>query len=370
MAMNVHRIMGEAHPQARLLVDIDQVVPRIVDAIGHARDVVNIEMFNFASNGSGGAVADALAGAVERGVEVNVIVDQAALIGTPPLGALRQIRRLRSIGANVVLNNYLADHPGASYTDHRKVVTVDGEIAFIGGINLGKITDSYHDAMFELRGAAAHQLSHEQALRWQEVGKVVSARHGAALHDAARGARLVSSPVRLIRNAPHIKQFDMTEYYLDRIRGARDRIWIASPGYSDLRIVDALADAARRGVDVRIISPGKPPLRLPIIIWNARANLRRVMDAGGTVYEYPGVSHLKALITDNECALGTYNATRRSAEHDQEIGVTSSHPQVVGQVEHLLSEDIARSRRLTGEDMERPVQRATNFLLDRIKLEY
>lgn len=368
--VSVKPVMGAAHPQAQLLVDVDRVVPAMVDAINHARSVVNVEMFNFASNGSGQAIADALKGAIRRGVEVNVIVDQVTLFGLPVLGAFRLTRELKRMGAHVVVTGVLADSRAARHTDHRKVITVDGNTAYLGGINLGKITDSYHDAMFELHGAAAADLCAEQARRWQEVSGYVSSRHQATLADARRGARIAQSPLQLQINAPHLKRFDLTEHYMARIASAKHRIWITSPGYSDLKVVRALADAARRGVDVRVMIPGKPPLALPIIVWNARANLREVMRAGGRVYEYPGISHLKALIVDDEASLGTYNATIRSARHDHEIGVTSRDPRIVRQIGGLLRSDLAQSRVLKPSDIRGVGQSIMNFLRDEFMFQY
>jgi cardiolipin synthase len=342
----------------------------MIDAINDARSVVNVEMFNFASNGSGRAVADALAGAVRRGVEVNIVVDQAALIGIPPLGTLRIMRRLQSLGANVVFNGFLADAPGGRKTTHRKVVTVDGRRAFMGGINLGKLTDHYFDAMFELRGASAAALSADQARRWQEVGGAISSRHSATLRDARRGARYVAPEISLLTNAPHRRQFDLTNYYLGRIARARKRIWVSSPGYSDLTVTRALAAAARRGVDVRVVIPGKAPLAIPIITWNARANMREIIAAGGKVHVYPGVSHLKMLITDDEGMLGTYNATERSAKYDYEIGAISASRSVLAQMEQVMQAAISRSPRINLSDIRGIGQRMVNVVMDTFEPEY
>lgn len=112
---------------------------------------------------------------------------------------------------------------------------------------------------------------------------------------------------------------------------------------SDRDVLADIADAARRGVDVRIIAPGKAPIAPPVN-WVGRAHLEDVVAAGGRAWETPGTIHRKAIIADDETILSSYNLTKRSASHDHEVGVRTKDPAFVQAIEGLLANDIASSR--------------------------
>ena len=323
----------------------------ITQAVDGAKQVVNAEFFGFSDAGKGAKLVDSLEAAARRGVEVNVLTDFIS-VGALPVGSYQRMRsRIEDAGGNVVLTSRIPGSPRAKeapalkHVDHRKVVTVDGTTGFVGGMNLVKLTDSYKDTMVGLTGVDAARLAADQLDRWSRVGGPRTERHERTVEQALGGAPVVPDEpdaLRIVANAPEQERFEVTEAYRDLIRGAKERLWIASPGISDRDIMNDINDAARRGVDVRIVSSQKAAVAPPIG-WVARGHLSTLDEAGGTGYEVPGTLHRKAMIADDEAVLSSYNLTKRSANHDHEVGIRSSNPKFVGEVERLLQSDIDSS---------------------------
>lgn len=348
----------------------------IVDAIDGATKVVNVEFFGLIDAGKGEWAVDALERAARRGIEVNVITDMTSYASLP-LGAFHRMRRrLEAAGATVHTNLQLPFGPNKnsakSHIDHRKVVVVDGEQAFTGGINYYKVEDDYHDSMLELSGPQAARLAAEQLDRWERINRGATDVHKATVRQALNGASLlVNDPndMHLVTNAPEQGDFQLSDTYRDMIRNAKKRVWIASPSYTDKELMQLVDEAAERGVDVRLIAPGEAPIGLPLILWVNRTHLRDLQRKGGKAYEIPEVLHRKSLIVDDEVVFSSFNMTGRSKKHDHEIGVRTKDPEFVRAIEQVLERDMARAlpveqrKRSAGESL-------TDFLVDTLKLSY
>lgn len=327
------------------------ITPAVVDAIDGAKQVVNVEFFAISDGGKGAHVVDALVRAAERGVEVNVITDATAVGALPIPSWLRMKHRIEQAGGEVKVNLRV---PGLSslvpeglrHVNHRKSVTVDGATAFVGGINFIKLEDDYHNSMVQLSGVSAARLASEQLTRWQRVGGTVSQRHAASVEQALQGKALIPTDpkeMRIVSNAPDERRFDITDGYVELIRGAKRRLWISSPGYSDRALLDEIAAAAARGVDVRLIAPGTPPLGIAPINWIGRSNLKRVMEHGAKSYEIPETLHRKSIIADDEVIFSSFNITGRSKTADHEVGVRTRDPEFVKAIEATLAKDMDRA---------------------------
>jgi len=182
-----------------------------------------------------------------------------------------------------------------------------------------------------------------------------------------------SAAVEVLDNSPTkgARVAEVSDFYRQSIRTAKDRLWIASPGWTDPDMVSDITAAATRGVDVRVITSGKPPLHAPPIIWSTRSALRELLAAGGKIFETPNVSHTKAIVADGAAAVGSYNITRRSALHDHEIALATHEPEVVQQVAQLFLNDFAASKRLTTAETTSGLgQRGMNFLSDKFHFGY
>lgn len=321
----------------------------IVDAIDGAKQVVNVEFFGISDGGKGAHIVDALERAAQRGVEVNVFADSISYTALPVGSFVRLKNRIEDAGGEVETNlrmplvNNVVD--ARKNVDHRKVVTIDGTTAFTGGVNYMKVEDDYKDSMVELHGVDAARVAADQLDRWRRVGGTVSPVHEQSVKDALKGASLVPSDpneMRVLKNAPDTKTFELTDAYRDLIKGAKERVWVSSPGYSDQELVGLLNDAAKRGVDVRLVAPGKNPLGIPVINWVGYSHLRELIGYGAKAYAIPEVLHRKGLVVDDEVVFSSMNVVKRSSEKLHEIGVRTKDPEFVQAVANTLIADMDR----------------------------
>ncbi|MCW2950606.1 MAG: Cardiolipin synthetase, partial [Thermoleophilia bacterium] len=277
-------------PPQWTLFDEDHATGAIVDAINGARQVVDAEFFAVAGAGKGAQLTAALVAAARRGVEVNLIADFTSLVAPPPGAFIRMRRDLEQAGAHVVLTSRAPfsrrtrAFPGLGNVDHRKVISVDSTTAFTGGMNFTTITDSgFRDSMVRLSGIPAARLAADQLDRWQRVGGAVSATHRTSVRDALGDAPQIPSDANelaVLSNAPEQRRFDLSNAYRDLIRGAQRRIWLTTPGLSDQSLIGDINAAAKRGVDVRIITSGAPILGVRLLYWVGRSHLKPLSGVG------------------------------------------------------------------------------------------
>ena len=361
------------------LWDETTVTPAMVSAIDGARQVVNAEFFGITDAGKGAHLVGALERAARRGVEVNVIADTVSKVALP-LGSYQRLqRKIEDAGGRVIDNfriPFVKDHddaPGLKHVDHRKVVTIDGTDAFIGGINFIPLEDDFHDSMLQVTGSTAARLASNQLERWKSVGGVISERHAASVEQAMQGVKLAPddpNEMRVVQNAPQTGDFALSDLYREKIRSAKERLWVSSPGFSDQELMQDLNDAAQRGVDVRVIAPGKPPLGIPVINWVGRSHLRELVEHGASASDIPAVLHRKALIADDDVVFSSFNITGRSKTHDHELGVQTKDPEFVAAIEKVLMDDYASGTKLDPSSKRSWGERFGDFVAQKLKFNY
>lgn len=294
----------------RLLENGEEYFPRLIAALNAARGSVLLETFILAEDDVGRQLAEALAAAARRGVQVALTVDG---FGTAELSA-DYMASLARAGVAVRMfspgHRLLGRRANLFRRLHRKLVAIDGSIAFVGGINLsvdhlvqaspiakqdyavevqGPAAQVIHTFMLEAIGAGTKR---PQAMRWRRPAVRDNAVPDAGLPGAAL---LVTRDNQAHRN-------DIERHYLMAIRAARREIVIANayflPGY---RLLQAICAAAQRGVDVQLILQGRPDM-----LWVKRtvdmlyAHLR---ESGVRIFEYcERPNHSKVAVVDDDWA--------------------------------------------------------------------
>lgn len=299
-----------------LLENGEELYPRILEAIAEAREEIVLETFIWMEDGVGCKLLDALVAAAGRGVDVRVLVDG---YGSPAFSAgfLERIRRagihLRSFDPQPT---FLHIRTNILCRMHRKVVVVDRERAFVGGINFSDdhLRDfgelSKQDYAVEIAGPLVHDI-HQYC------------RHGAELHSGPPWKRLRywlrRFPRRMINPREdaqalfvyrdnHEHPTDIETMYRAGIRAAQKRVIIANayffPGY---RFVRDLRRAAQRGVEVSLVMQGKPDR--PITVWAASILYADLLAAGVRIFLYTERPlHGKvAVIDDRWATVGSSN---------------------------------------------------------------
>lgn len=277
---------------ARLLDGGREAYPAMLEAIWGARAEVFLEVYSFSPDGIGARFIEALSAAARRGVRVRVVIDG---LGSTP-GAHEVAASLSAAGCDAeIFGRALGLLAGRLRRNHRKILAVDGEVAFLGGMNIGDeygVPDGRPDET-----------------PWADLALEVRGPPAAWLLDRARRERGASppGPVRVwlsgIGGGRRLRKLHVTAF-----RRARARLLVAHAYFlPDRRLVRAIAGAARRGVDVKLVLAGRSdvPLAQPA----TRRLYRKLLRAGVAISEWNrSVLHAKAATVDGERLLvGSFN---------------------------------------------------------------
>ena len=263
-----------------------------------------------------------------QGVEVYFMYDDFGCISTLPWHYHEQ---LNAEGIHCTISNKFS--PVLSHIhnnrDHRKITVIDGKVGFTGGINLA---DEYinavekhghwKDTAMKMEGEAVQNLMALFLTNWNTQSKMLPL--GYAKYMDAQPANTEGNGIVIPFGsgpAPIYKDSIGKDVYLNMIHAAKQYLYITTPYLiCDRELLSALCLAAKKGVDVRIITPHIPDKQ--IVFWMTRSNYRVLLNAGVKVYEYtPGFIHAKNFVCDDTFAVcGTINLDYRSLVHHFECG--------------------------------------------------
>lgn len=236
--------------------------------------------------------------------------------------------------------------------DHTKLHVIDGRVAFVGGMNLGaEYRYTWHDLMVRVEGPIVTDMARIFDDRWrsEKWGPDWNAfrnRPAAAGVSSVREGNHV--PLRLLRTDAGDGKREVLRAKLSAIRSAKKRVWIETPYFSADDLTRELTRAVQRGVDVRVIVPSMPDSKLMKKV-NV-AELGDLLKTGTRVYEYPGMTHLKAIVCDGWLMFGSANCDTLSMRINRELNIATSDPATVQKFEHQVFEpDFRRSTPLTAE---------------------
>ncbi len=285
-----HAAARPAGGEARLLDGGREAYPAMLAAIRVARHDVLLEVYAFSPEGIGAEFIAALSAAARRGVRVSVTIDAW---GSAP-GTSEVEAALEAAGCSVrVYGSVLGILAGRLRRNHRKILAVDGEVAFLGGLN---VADAY-------TGAAPGSVP------WADLALALRGPVAAWLQGRARRERGWSppGPVRVwlsgLGGAKRLRR-----RYLKAFGRARRHILLAHAYFlPDRHVLRSIAAAARRGVDVRIVVAGK--LDVPLAGAATRRHYRKLLRAGVHVSEWTrSMLHAKAAAVDGRrLLLGSFN---------------------------------------------------------------
>lgn len=336
------------------LRDGKEAYPAMLEAIASASTSVHLETYILRSDRTGWLFARALAERARAGVQTRLIFDSLGSLGID--GAYLQ--HLRNQGVQLLEYRPVAPWRrrwGWGRRDHRKILVVDGRIAFTGGIN---IADDYADPAHggggwrdyhvRIEGPAAYELERLfRAVWYRETRRWF---HSAGRPDPAPG----NSRVHVAANQEFVRRHLIRRSYLHAIREARRRILIANTYFiPDRGIRRELYAAVERGVDVRVLLPETSDV--PVAAYASRHLYARHLRRGVGLYAWPGaLHHAKVVVVDGAWAsLGSYNMDHRSWLHNLEVTLNVLDPAFAARLEELLIEDFSRARRIEAAVWER-----------------
>lgn len=327
-----------------------------------ARDHINLEYYVLSDIAQDGvSLSDILLDRLRHGVVVNVIYDSYGSRETPAAF----FTTLRSAGARVMEFNPL--DPFSSRTgwspndrDHRKIMVVDGRIAFTGGINLDKAYENPPAAGAPRDGDAANAYWRDTAVRIEgpavgELQKLFLATWHAQKGPDLEAARYLPRPtspgvqrIRIVGSEPGIRRPVYYVSLITAIRSARRRIWLSSgyfvPPHQER---EDLNEAARAGVDVRLVLPSVSDVQ--DAVYAARAAYGDLLEAGARIWEVQNaVLHSKLAVVDSVwSAIGSSNLDRRSVVFNNEADAIILGRETAQQIEAILRADMDASHEVT-----------------------
>lgn len=329
----------------KLLVDGEATFDSILRGLAQAKDYILLQFYMIHDDGLGARIKDTLIERAKAGVRVFVLYDEIGSQGLTQnyLDALREsgvkvssFKTTQGAGNRFQLN----------FRNHRKIVVVDGKSAWVGGHNIG---DEYlgHDPDFRpwrdthvrIDGPAALQLQAVVVGDWYWATRELP-----DLSWEAVPANESDVAVMIVPSAPSQRLETAGLMFTTALQSAKRRIWISAPYFvPDEAVMKALELAALRGVDVRIITTGKPD-SLPVYL-AAFHYMNELRDLGIRFYAYsPGFLHEKVMLIDDEFStVGTANFDNRSFRLNFEVSAIIVDRTFAADMEAMFTRDFEHS---------------------------
>lgn len=347
--------------RARLLVDGPQTFAAMKTAIAGARRRILLESYIVEDAGVAAEVATLLLKKAAEGVGVALIYDAVGSISTPT----EFFDRLRAGGVKVCAFNPVKPERRwgmgrITHRDHRKLLVVDGDVAYTGGINISRVygsgsfgrsrrapdadalKDGWRDTQIELRGPVVPVLAEVFADTWRKQaceGELVMTLPAAARSEP--GGRIV----KVVASDANEQGNRIYSSLLAAVAAATHSIHLTMAYFAPGRdFVAALTDAARRGVDVQLVLPGRSDFAL--VLHAGRAYYSQMLDAGVKLYEMEhAMMHAKTAVIDGVFStVGSSNLDWRSIVSNNELNVIVLGDDFGAEMEAVFERDRATSR--------------------------
>ena len=311
----------------------EQAYPAMLAAIRAAKRSVWVSTYIFGTAGIGSELIEALAEAHRRGVDVRVLIDGVGELYTwPRAGPL--LRRHAVAVARFLPPRLLPPSLHINLRNHRKMLLVDGDTAFSGGMNLDArhlVADSQQrrpvvDMTFKLQGPVVALLEAIWATDWRFAT-------GESLPLSVRAGVRGNARCRVVAGGPEQNREPLVALLLETVAGARRRVAIMTPYFlPPPPLIGVMQATALRGVRVDVVLPAQN--NLPYVHWATRHMLWELLLFGVRIYYQPGpFVHSKLLVADDERAVtGSWNLDSRSLRLNFELAVEIRDHDVVGEL--------------------------------------
>lgn len=304
-----------------------ETYPAMLAAIGAARHTICLEVYIFADDATGLRFAKALAERARAGVTVRVIYDGVGSVGIggPVLDTLN------AAGVQSVEFHPIApwrQRWNLSHRDHRKILVVDDEVAFVGGLNIGNDYaarsdggNGWHDMHCRVRGPVVHDLARLFRRVWLRQG---GANYPAPTSAAAApgSARPPLPLIRMLEGGPRMRRADIRAAYLRALAVAASSVQIKNAYFlPDRALRRAMVRLVKRGVTVDVIVPSQSDVRL--VEWASLYVYKQMTAQGVRIWRWRGpMMHAKTAVIDATWAtIGSCNLDARSFRYNLEVAV-------------------------------------------------
>jgi len=333
-----------------------EIFPAMLEAMAAARDTIHFSTFVYESGRVPQRFADALSSAARRGVKVRAVLDRRGSKTIPP--AL--ITEMREAGCKVHWFRPIQWFTWAKYNHrtHRKLLIIDGKLAFTGGVGIADEWDGggdspahWRDTHVRIVGPAVAAVQAAFVDNWNEAtGELpIAAKHFPLL------APVGTVGICAIQSNPTNTTSTARRSMAALIAGSRRRLWITNAYFVPTRpFIEALCKAKARGVDVKILVPGEYHDQ-PAVRRASRHTWPALLRGNAELYEFqPTMIHGKIVLVDGSVtSIGSINFDPRSFALNAEFGVVALDQTITAQLEEAFLTDLGRSRRVTEEELRR-----------------
>ncbi len=337
---------------AELLIDGEATFDAILEGIASAEDYILVQFYIWRDDELGQRIKDALLSKAAEGVRVYALYDA---LGSLDLTTeyLEELKRggvdIRGFSTTKGVGNRFR----VNFRNHRKIVLVDGRVAYVGGSNIGveylgqhPVLTPWRDTHVAVRGPVVLGVQISFMEDWQWVAETTP-----ELNWSFEKAPTGDMAALCLPTGPADDLETASLFFLDAINAAEERLWIVSPYFvPDEQLMSALQLAALRGVDVRVLIPENPDHQL--VYLSSFSYLEEAEKSGVKLFRYlPGFLHQKVmLIDDRASAIGTCNFDNRSMRLNFEITMIIIDEAFASEVEAMLEQDFAVSRRVVASE--------------------
>ena len=318
-----------------------------------AKRSIHLEVYLFLRGTAGDEMLQALAERARAGVAVRVVVDRIGSLATPG----RYFAPLRAAGGRVLWYQPIAWYTLKRFNNrtHRDILVIDGRAGYVGGAGVADVWIDrkapgcpWRDTAIRISGEMVQGLQTAFAENWLEASGEILAEEEFALEAAASGRPPPGAGTGLIvSSTPSAGRSTQARILFQLLlASARKSIRITSPYFlPDRSLMDELARAARRGVEVTVLTPGAFNNH-PIARLASRRRYGELLRGGVRIHEYqPAMIHAKVLIVDGEWSvLGSANFDSRSFELNDEVNVAILDRDLAARLQADFADDLARSR--------------------------
>jgi cardiolipin synthase len=342
MLLNTRHSVLSHNNRIKVLLNGEEKFPAVMEALRAAKHHIHIEYYIFAADDVGNAVAEILIEKLKEGVEVRFIYDD---LGSDKIGGIPDL--LEDNGAEVysfspvLINFYL----NANYRNHRKIIVIDGEVGFTGGINMddrylnnGKHEVFWRDTHLQLEGDVVNLLQLQFQMSYRYCSKKTFSFgppyfHRSDIQDNCFADVVASGPD---------SDFPMTmQTILMALNVGRRSIRISNPYFiPNDQILTALQMAAQAGKNVELLLPSQGDSFF--VQHAAQSYIKPMLDAGVKVYFYQkGFIHAKTIVVDDNLAIvGTVNLDNRSFYLNSEIAVVIYDKPTIQKLQNSFKQDL------------------------------
>ena len=316
--------------------------PSLLMEIGKAEHHIHIDTFIISDDPLGRIIADALIDKARQGVEVRLIYDDVGSWRTPNSFFMR----MRNEGIEVYAFmpvRFPAFTSRVNYRNHRKICVIDGEVGFIGGMNIarryvqGTPKQSWRDTHVKLTGAAVYGLQRAFLVDWYFVSKVFITERS-YYPEIIIGQN--NSLVQVVTSSPTSLWPEIEQGYVRILTNAKHYVYMETPYFLPTDpILFAMRVAALSGVDVRLMIPYETDTK--VVEWASRSYVIEASRAGVKILLYrKGFNHSKLLVSDDAMAtIGSTNVDFRSFENDFEANAFFYDKKIALQVKEIFLAD-------------------------------